>query len=401
MAQKSRRRWGWVAFAGAVVLIVAMGLVGRITKKIPIRAAVTTEGTIQAYVEERGRTSLPHTYHITMPIQGRVLPINVEEGDKVDVGEVVVRLDDSDWQDATKETKEIIRAVANWVESVKAQVKAGQIWQDYTKWEWEADANLLESSFVSEKQERESKRRYLDSTVKIEETQAIFHMSKAFEAIADLLPTYVQRNLERTLVKSPVSGTILRRHVWNEKVMTPGEPLLDVGNLEELEITADILTEAAVRIQPGDKVEIFGETLGNSKITGTVRLVEPEAFTKISSLGVEEQRVAVKISFASGELEKLIESGRSIGLQYRVRVRVITDEKTKTALVPRTALFHGIKGQWQVYKITGDRARLTDVQVGLMNDFETEIVAGLQPGDSVIIAPESSVSDGVKVLATK
>jgi HlyD family secretion protein len=401
MAQKSRRRWGWVAFAAVVVLIVAMGLVGRITKKIPIRAAVTTEGTIQAYVEERGRTSLPHTYHITMPIQGRVLPINIEEGDKVDVGEVVVRLDDSDWQDATKETKEIIRAVANWVESVKAQVKAGQIWQDYTKWEWEADANLLESSFVSEKQERESKRRYLDSTVKIEETQAIFHMSKAFEAIADLLPTYVQRNLERTLVKSPVSGTILRRHVWNEKVMTPGEPLLDVGNLEELEITADILTEAAVRIQPGDKVEIFGETLGNSKITGTVRLVEPEAFTKISSLGVEEQRVAVKISFANGELEKLIESGRSIGLQYRVRVRVITDEKTKTALVPRTALFHGIKGQWQVYKITGDRARLTDVQVGLMNDFETEIVAGLQPGDSVIIAPESSVSDGVKVLATK
>jgi HlyD family secretion protein len=401
MAQKSRRRWGWVAFAAVVVLIVAMGLVGRITKKIPIRAAVTTEGTIQAYVEERGRTSLPHTYHITMPIQGRVLPINIEEGDKVDVGEVVVRLDDSDWQDATKETKEIIRAVANWVESVKAQVKAGQIWQDYTKWEWEADANLLESSFVSEKQERESKRRYLDSTVKIEETQAIFHMSKAFEAIADLLPTYVQRNLERTLVKSPVSGTILRRHVWNEKVMTPGEPLLDVGNLEELEITADILTEAAVRIQPGDKVEIFGETLGNTKITGTVRLVEPEAFTKISSLGVEEQRVAVKISFANGELEKLIESGRSIGLQYRVRVRVITDEKTKTALVPRTALFHGIKGQWQVYKITGDRARLTDVQVGLMNDFETEIVAGLQPGDSVIIAPESSVSDGVKVLATK
>jgi len=401
MAQKTRRRWGWLASGTAVLLILAIGFVASSTKRIPIRAAVTTEGTIQSYVEERGRTSLPHIYHITMPIQGRVLPINVEEGDKVDVGEVVVRLDDSDWQDATKETKEIIRAVANWVEAVNAQVKAGQIWQDYTKWEWEADANLLESSFVSEKQERESKRRYLDSTVKIEETQAIFHMSKAFEAIADLLPTYVQRNLERTLVKSPVSGTILRRHVWNEKVMTPGEPLLDVGNLEELEVTADILTEAAVRIQPGDKVEISGETFGDTKLAGTVRLVEPEAFTKISSLGVEEQRVAVKISFTRGTLEKLKESGRSIGLQYRARIRVITDEKTKAVLVPRTALFHGIEGQWQVYRVAGGRARLTDVQVGLMNDFQTEIRAGLQVGDTVIVAPESSISDGAKVEAIK
>lgn len=399
MAQKNRKRWVWGIGVSIIIALTIVSLFGKMTQKSPVRAAAVVEGTIRSYIEERAQTSLPHTYHVTMPLQGRVLPIEVREGEKVKAGDILVRLDDVDWQDATLETLDIIRAVENWVQATEAQVKAGKIRHDYAKWEWEADAKLLESSFVSEKQERESKRRYLDTAVKIEESQSMLQMSTAVQSIIEFLPQYVKRNLDRTVVKSPVSGTILKRHVWNEKVMTPGEPLLDIGNFEELEITTEILTVAAVKIEPGDRVEIYGEPFRERNLKGVVRLVKPEAFTKVSSLGVEEQRVDVKISFNEGEIDTLKDSGRTLGLHYRVRVRIITDEKPSALIIPRTALFHGINGQWQVYKIDGDTARLTDIEVGLMNDFEAEVTAGLLVGERVIVAPESSISDGTKVAA--
>lgn len=399
MAQINVKRWGWAAAVAAAILVVGLGILAEINKKTPVRTAVAKTGTIQFYIEERGRTSLPHIYHVTMPMQGRVLPIKVEEGDAVKTGDIVVRLEDLDWQDATKETVDILVAVSNWVQAAEAQVKAAKIHQDFTKWEWETDEKLLQSKTISEKQGRESRRRFLDSSVKIEESQSMLHMSKALQSIMDLLPGYVERNLDRTLVRSPVTGTVLKRHVWNEKVMTPGEPLLDIGDLQEIEITSDILTEAAVHIQAGDRVEIFGEAVGDTVVEGSVRLVEPKAFTKISSLGVEEQRVTVKISFIKGTLESFANSGRSIGLQYRVRVRIITDVKEKVVVIPRTALFHGMNGQWQVYTVEDGRAHLIDVRVGLLNDFEAEIKTGLKAGDAVIVAPESSISNGIQVTA--
>ncbi len=401
MAKKTKKQWIWIGVVAALVMGVLFVIVSGTGEKSLVRTAVITEGSIKTYVEERARTSLPHIYHVTMPLQGRVLPIEVEEGDPVKTGEIVVRLEDVDWQDTTRQVQDILVAVDNWIQATEAQVKANRIRQDFTKWEWEKNEILLKSSAVSERQERDSRRWYLDSTVKIEESQAMYHMSKAFQSMVDLLPAYVKRNLDRTLVKSPVSGTVLKRHVWNEKVMTPGESLLDIGNLTELEVTADILSEEAIHIQAGDKVEIFGESVGRITIQGRVRLVEPEAFTKISSLGVEEQRVPVKITFARGAVDGLHQSGKTLGLHYRVRVRVITDEKAGVALVPRTSLFHGIEGNWQIYRVADGRAKLTDVDVGLMNDRQAEILSGIKVGETVIVAPESSISDGSRVVVTQ
>ena len=394
-----KSNWGKAKTIGVLVVIalIVMLIYGSAGTGVSVRTAKVIKGKISAYTEERGRTSLPHLYHVTMPMEGRVLPILVEQGDMVRKGEIVVRLDNAEWIDATKETADIISAVGKWVEAIGAQVRAGNIRLDFTEWEWKANEKLLKAQTISDREERESRRRYLDSSVKIEESQAMLQMSKSIQSIMDLLPGYVSRNLERTEVRSPVAGTILKRHVWNEKVMTPGEPLLDIGNLSELEITADILTEEAVRIQVGDKVEIFGEAVGDQKLAGVVRMLEPEAFTKISSMGVEEQRVTVKISFAEGALKTLQDTGRSLGLHYRVRVKIITDEKDKALLVPRTALFHGMKGQWQLYKVDGGRAKLMDVEVGLLNDMQAELLSGIVATDEVIIAPESTVIDGVKV----
>jgi HlyD family secretion protein len=399
MAKKRRIRWVWVAVIAVLALIVAKAVVGELTKKVDIRAAAATEGSITAYVEERARTSLPHIYHVTMPLQGRVLTINVQEGDQVTHGQMVAQLEDVDWRDTASQVDDITKAFENWLKASAAQVKANQIRRDFTKWEWEKNEKLIKSRAVSERQHRDSRRRYLDSSVRIEESQSLYHATEAFNSIVQLIPGYVARNLERTVVKSPVSGTVLRRHVWNEKVMSPGAPLLDLGDLSTLEVTADILTEEAVRIQAGDRVEIFGEAIGDTPILGSVRLVEPEAFKTMSSLGVEQQRVAVRISFAPGSLETLKQSGRDLGLFYRVRVRVFTDEKERALHVRRTALFRGIDGGWQLYRVDKGRANLVNVGVGLMNDHQAEIVEGLAAGETVIIAPESSISDGTRVAA--
>lgn len=401
MATKSKKSLITILATIVIFGLIVLAIISELSKKTVVNLAVSKEKNITSYIEERARTSLPHIYHITMPLQGNLLPILVEEGDLVTTGDVVAKIDDIDWQDNKTQIENIVIAVEKWVLAIESQVKASKIREDFTKWEWDMNKELMASSFISEKEGRNSKRWYLDSTVKIEEGQAMFHMSQAFQEIVDLMPAYVKRNLDKTTIKTPVTGRILKRHVWNQKVMNAGEPLLDIGNMDELEITADVLTEDAVNVNIADRVEIFGETVGKKPIEGTVRLIEPEAFTKISSLGVEEQRVAIKISFTKNGLKDLENSKRNLGLHYRVRVRIITDEQTNKIVIPRTALFHGIDGSWQLYRIIGNVAKLTKVEVGLLNNYEAEIISGIKASESVIIAPESSIKDGLKVVASE
>ena len=397
MAEKKKNRM-WIIGAVCVAgLIAVFNFSGGVSSQLLVDTAEVTSGSIESYIDERARTSLPHIYHITMPMQGRVLPVSVEEGDYVKTGDLVMRLEDIDWQEATIEAESIVTTFINWLEASGAQLKAAKIRQDFDKWEWERNKKLAEESAISERHKRDSKRNYLDSNVQIESSQAMYYATQAMQSIVDLIPGYVKRNLDRTLIKSPVSGTILKRHVWNEKVMTAGSPLLDIGDLSELEVTADILTEEAVHIHPGDSVEIYGESFGDFSFAGEVRLIEPKAFTTVSSLGVEEQRVAIKITFTKQALEAIEQAGLNLGLQYRVRVKVITAKKESVLTVPRTALFYGSNSNWQLYQVKDGRARLTNVKVGLLNDKEAEIVSGLAKGDTIIVVPQSNLEENSKV----
>jgi HlyD family secretion protein len=203
---------------------------------------------------------------------------------------------------------------------------------------------------------------------------------------------------ERSVMHSPVDGIVLERLVENEQLLPGGAELMEIGRLEELEIEAEVLSQDAVRIAEGDAVGIYGPALGVAEVAGlpgTVYKVAPEGFAKMSSLGVEQQRVLVTVRVASETLQKMLARGVRVG--YRVRTRIFTDSKSDTRLVPRSALFRGAAGDWQVYKIVAGRARLTRVEVGLMNDEIVEIVAGLGLDDVVILAPENSLEDGTAV----
>lgn len=398
MMNKKRKKNIWIILVVVLAVLVAgFNIVSGLNNSVVVSGVQVQETTIQAYIDENGRTSLPHVYHITMPMQGRILPLTLSEGDRVIKGQQVGKMEDLDWQEALLEVESITATFQNWLESSAAQLKASNIRLEFDKWDWERHKKLAQKSAISEREQRDTKRNFLDSTVQVESSQAMYYATKALQSIIDLLPGYVNRNYDRTIIKSPVTGTILKRHVWNEKVMTAGAPLLDVGTLDELEVTAEILTEEAVHVHQGDKVVIYGSSLGDKSLPGTIRLVEPKAFTKVSSLGVEEQRVAIKISFTP-EAKKIIqETELNLGLEYRVRVKIITDEKSKALTVPRTALFFGSDGQWQLFRVENGRAKLRVVEIGLVNDLEAEIVSGLLKGDTIISVPQSNLTEGGKV----
>ena len=345
-------------------------------------------------------TTLPHVYHITMLENGRIQPITVTEGTIVTQSQVLATLDKADLLDAMKESKDIVEAMMNAVNASLAQIKAAQANMNFSKWLWNAQQELYAKELSSELVEKAAHKIFIESQVNMEEDQAQSYAMQALYSATKLMPIYVGRRLRRTDIESPINGIVLKRYVWNEKVMQAGERLLDVGNLDALRVTADILTEEAVTIQAGDTVNIYGEMIGDKPIRGSVIQVKPQGFTKLSLLGVEQQRVPVIIAFQPDDLAALKKSGHTLGLEYRVRVRVFTAEKKNTIIIPRTVLFRGDAGKWQAYIVRDGKTVLADLDLGIVNDKDAEIIKGLSAGDIVVVAPESTLKGGVRVFST-
>jgi HlyD family secretion protein len=200
---------------------------------------------------------------------------------------------------------------------------------------------------------------------------------------------------------SPVDGVILERAVSNERQVAVGTVLLRIGRWEDLEIEADVLSTEVVRVKPGQHVDVHGPTIGPEPAKAQVARIYPAGFTKTSSLGVEQQRVKVIMTFAPDDLRRLREQN-DLGVHYRVRVRIFTAESSGALVIPRSALFRGSKNDWRVFVIRDGRAHLQAVKVGLSNDESAEITGGLAANDQVILAPETNLAEGqsVRVIDT-
>jgi HlyD family secretion protein len=256
--------------------------------------------------------------------------------------------------------------------------------------------------------------------------QLVHSAMQAMEAATNLLPTMIEQyignkdlsgavlqkqlaeatahrrqiieNQKRGKMVSPVDGVVLERFVTNERHLAAGTSLLELGRLEDLEIEADVLTLDAVDVKVGDPVEIFGPAVGRPPAKGVVTRIYPAGFTKISSLGVEQQRVKVIIRIDQHDRQRLLDQ-RHVEVGYRVHVKIITAGKPKALVIPRAALFRGSGSQWQVYAVRGGRATLTKVRLGLLNDEWAEVAEGLDQNDRVIVAPESNLVDGMRVTS--
>jgi HlyD family secretion protein len=191
---------------------------------------------------------------------------------------------------------------------------------------------------------------------------------------------------------SPVDGVVLRRILESEAVVPAGTSLVEIGDLANLEIVSDMLSSAAVSVRPGLPVHI--EQWGGAQtLRGRVRRVEPSGFTKISALGVEEQRVNVIIDFEDDR-----DAWRTLGDGYRVEVRVIVWHEDDVLKVPTSSLFRH-EGQWAVYRVADGRAVRQIVEVGQRNGLEAQVLDGLSAGDRIVVYPSEAIADGVQVTA--
>ncbi|HEX5214040.1 MAG TPA: efflux RND transporter periplasmic adaptor subunit, partial [Vicinamibacterales bacterium] len=194
-------------------------------------------------------------------------------------------------------------------------------------------------------------------------------------------------------ITAPIDGVVLRRMRESEASVLAGTPLIEIGDLRDLEIVADLISADAVTIRPGAAVRI-SRWGGDRDLAGRVRLVEPSGFMKISALGVEEQRVNVIIDFVDGPAAR-----QALGDGFRVEVHIDVADVSGALKAPSSAVFRR-EGRWFVFVTEAGRARLRAVEVGARNAQEVEIRAGLRAGEQVVIFPGESLTDGQRVTAT-
>jgi HlyD family secretion protein len=444
------------------LIAVAVGAAvfgGRIFNEgVSVEAARARVDGIRETIDERGKTRLPRVYHITMPFTGRIEEIRLVEGTPVKRGQVVAqivsedlklamdaanaaveRLDASIKQNddasvekvALQQSFKFVESMDRSVEAAKERVRAGKAKLDYAQRNRDRIFNLYrDKKLAASEQEYDAAQLALvQADVDYQQDLLVQRAMEAMQAATNLMPVTLQEYIgrkklshevlerqkeearvnwreskldqERGRMTSPVDGVILERLQTDEQMVTAGTVLLEIGDLSELEVEVDVLSQEVVRVKVGQAAEIFGPAIGERPLSGTVKNIYPAGFTKVSSLGVEQQRVKVIIAFDDADQQRLAERRAKgewdLGVDYRVRVRIITAKRSGALVIPRSALFRGADGRWQVFVIRDGKAQLQQIEVGLMNDEQVEVQSGVAADELLVLAPETNLSDGAKV----
>ena len=382
----------WLPYAGAA-LLVALIVAGLWPKPTPVETARAVVGPLRTTITEEGKTRIRNRYLVSAPLTGQLRRIALKAGDAVEAGRSVVAVVDplsSAMLDARGRASAAARrdaAVANLEKARAAQVFA------------EADLKRFEKLFAGKMvtlREVESARLGEASAAK-EQAAAAGALRQAEAELADFAPgaqTAGKAGRVLSAIIAPVTGRVLRVLEESSRVVSAGTPLLEIGNPADIEAVITVLSRDGAMIVPGTPVEL--EQWGGGKsLPARVRFVEPAAFTKISALGVEEQRVNVIADILAPADQRL-----SLGDNFRVEGRIITWQTARTLKVPSGALFRRGSG-WFAFVNDDGHARLKAVSVGPSSGPETQILDGLAENDEVIIYPGERVHDGERIKPIK
>jgi len=377
---------------GVVLLAAAAGIIFLfLPAPVDIDVAPVAIGPMMVTVDEDGETRAHDRFVVSAPVAGRVTRIELHEGDPVKRGQVVAEI----WPlplSARERDEQLARISA--AEALKKaadeQVQTAEIEHEQAKRERNRVAKLVRDGFVSAQAAEEvivseiSKAKALDAA-RFRARAAAAELRAARAAKLAMVAEPGKRAAVK--LESPVSGEVLRIPEKSERVVAAGAPLLVLGDADQLEIVIDVLSTEAVKIKPGMPVLVEGWG-GDKPLQANVRIVEPYAFTKISALGVEEQRVNVIADFVG--------SHAALADAYRVEARVVIWQEDNILRAPSSALFRNRDG-WAAFVYRDKRAESRQVEIGKRNAFEVQILAGLQEGEQVILHPSNDISDGTRV----
>jgi HlyD family secretion protein len=391
LLQKKTLGWALGALALAAALAWAFS-----PRPVEVESAVVELGRFEQSIEEDGRTRLRDRYTISAPVTARLSRIALREGDTVRAGDTVAVLTpvmSAMFDDRTlREAAARLKAAEAGIAGADARAERARLAQEEARLELQRTERLAREGFLSASR-LDSARLALDGARReLEAARAAQQVSvqERAQVAAALQPSSGTpgRPLE---VKTPVAGVVLRVPQQSEATISAGTALLDIGDPQRMEVVAELLTTDAVKAVPGTRTVI--ERWGGPPVEGRVRRVEPAARTKVSALGIEEQRVNVLVDVP----EPPAAWRGSMGDGFRVTVRVITASADGATLVPVGALFPHGDGGTAVYRIEGGRARLHPVEVAGRNGHVGWIRNGLGQGDAVIVYPPPAVSDGRRV----
>jgi HlyD family secretion protein len=394
-------RSGWrrrLPLLGAV-LLVSLIVIGLWPRPIPVEVAMATRGPLVVTVDEEGMTRVKNRYMVSAPVSGQLRRIDWKAGAVVEAGKTVLAVLETgaaDFLDARRQTQAeaAVRAAEAAREAAGARRERALSAARLTAIELER-ARTLRGQDVLSAQELDAALMRAETTA--QEARAAefgFKVAEFEQQQAQALLTRGQpgATAEPLVITSPVSGRILRVFQESSRMVPPGFALLEVGDPTDLEVRIEVLSRDGVAIAPGARV-LLEQWGGTEALNARVRLVEPSAFTKISALGVEEQRVYVIADFVDP-----VERRATLGDSYRVEARIVIWEKPDALRAPAGALFQGA-GRWQAFVVEDGRARLREIGVGRSNGVQAEVLSGLEDGTPVVVYPGDKVADGTRVNA--
>jgi HlyD family secretion protein len=383
------------ALIATLLVVAALGLMTALLlheTPRPVETAGIDRGTVRATVEVESRTRLRQEYMISAPVAGVLQRVELEAGDRVGKGEVLARIEPvmpTPLDARTRRQREAdYRAAQDQVRAATADLSAARAQAAQREADYRHLERLTTEKHVSESDLQQAETAWREATDTLHAREAQLGLAKSQAAsLKALLEDYDSGNARALAIRAPIDGVVLQRELQSSQTVNAGQPILRLGDLRSMEVAIDALTQTAAQVHPGTPVDFL--RWGGEPLHGKVRRIEPDGYTKFSALGVEEQHVWV--------LADVPQWPEELGVGYRLDAQLELARKDDVPRVPNSATFRTRGGAWQVFIMKDYRAVLRKVQLGLQGDDYSELLGGLEPGDTIIIHPDTDLEDGTAV----
>lgn len=390
-----------------LAIVVLLGGITWLAMRSPTQLAsigTVTRGPLEVVLQEEGKTRIKQRYVIAAPVAGTVRRIALQPGDAVQAGQTLAEIDAaaSSLLDprARSQAQADVRSAQAQLDAARKHSSAALASQRLAQADWQRAQSLHPSGAISKQELDQARTRHDAAQAEWGVARADEQAASARLAAARALLQEEGRAAEGTdstgkvlSVTAPAAGRILKRPIESSMPVAMGQTLMEVGDPSQLEIEVEVLSGDAVRLAAGMPARI-SRWGGEGALQAKVARVEPGGFTKVSALGVEEQRTRVIL-----DLESPQQQWAALGDGYRVEVEFIVQRADNVLQVPANALFRLGDG-WAAYRLVNGKAQRTPVQIGMRSALAAEVKSGLEQDQSVIIQPDERIGDGTRIEAS-
>ena len=386
---------------GAVLVLLLINALR--PQPLAVEIGTVTHGPLTVTVLEEGKTRIRHRFTVSPPVAGYLNRVSLRQGDRIEAGKTVlatIQPQPASFLDprARAEAEALVKAAEATKMQSETQIERATAALDLANKELVRARELKKSGAIAVKEwdTTENQVNILTRELRTAEFGLQFADFKLAQAKAALtqVQTPSTENVDPLKIVSPINGFVLNVFEESERMLPAGTQIMEVGDTNDMESEIELLSSDAVGVQPGADASIE-EWGGDAPLRGKVTVVEPGGYTKVSSLGVEEQRVKVRIDFVDP-----LPPGTVLGDRFRVEARIVTWHGDNVLQVPTGALFRR-GGDWMAFVYDGGKARQTKVEIAHNNGVAAELRSGLAEGQRVLVHPPDAVAEGSSVKSRK